>query len=241
MGGGADRACPRNRPSTAAVPVCDGVAVLAARADSGCSPLQRSRSGGSENSAAERCHSVWRASLAVPIWPPVNPSGTSSWPVPTSQAAAKPMPSPRATYVMALAALGSYDEAVAAATGLIDAAEIVRNPYVHSLALLAYGYAFSEADPVRALDAFRRGLVIAQDSGARMIASHLAMSLFRVEAEHGDPFGRARLLHVGSAQLPRLPATPASSASSWLSWPRFLTGVDITSRRRSSPVSLSAQ
>ena len=89
---------------------------------------------------------------------------------------------------MALAALGSNDEAVAAATGLIDGAEIVRNPSVHSLALLAYGYAFSEADPVRARDVFRRGLELAQDSGARMSASHVAMSLFRVEAEHGDPF-----------------------------------------------------
>ena len=58
----------------------------------------------------------------------------------------------RATYVMALTALGSLnDEAVAVATGLIDAAETVRNPSVLSLALLAYGYAFSEADPDRAL------------------------------------------------------------------------------------------
>ena len=54
----------------------------------------------------------------------------------------------RATYVMALAAHGSYDEAVAATTGLIDAAETARNPSVHSFALLAYGYAFSEAEPV---------------------------------------------------------------------------------------------
>jgi hypothetical protein len=92
----------------------------------------------------------------------------------------------RATYVMALAALGSSDEAVAAASGLIDAAEIVRNPSVLSLALLAFGYAFWEADPVRALDAVRRGLAIAQDDGDRMSESHLAMSLSRLEAEHGD-------------------------------------------------------
>jgi tetratricopeptide (TPR) repeat protein len=92
----------------------------------------------------------------------------------------------RATYVMALAALGSSDEAVAAASGLIDAAEIVRNPSVLSLALLAFGYAFWEADPVRSLDAVRRGLAIAQDNGDRMSESHLAMSLCRLEAEHGD-------------------------------------------------------
>jgi hypothetical protein len=71
----------------------------------------------------------------------------------------------RANHVMALTAVGLQDEAIAAATGLIDAAEAVRNPSALSLALLAYSYAFSEADPVRARDAVRRGLVIAQDNG----------------------------------------------------------------------------
>jgi hypothetical protein len=53
--------------------------------------------------------------------------------------------------------------------------------------LHAYGYAFRDADPAGALDALRRGLVIAQDSGNRYIESLLAGSLSRVEAEHGDP------------------------------------------------------
>ena len=56
---------------------------------------------------------------------------------------------------------------MAAANGLIDAAEATRNPYALSFALLAYGFAFRDADPDRALDALRRGLVIAQDSGNR--------------------------------------------------------------------------
>ena len=56
---------------------------------------------------------------------------------------------------------------MAAATGLIDAAEATRNPYALSFALLAYGFAFRDADPDRALEALRRGLVIAQDSGNR--------------------------------------------------------------------------
>jgi hypothetical protein len=38
-----------------------------------------------------------------------------------------------------------------------------------------------------ALDALRRGLVIAQDSGSRIQESYLAMGLARLEAEHGDP------------------------------------------------------
>lgn len=89
--------------------------------------------------------------------------------------------------VLALTAAGSVDEAIAAAAGLIDAAEAVGNPSVLSLALLAYGYAFSEADPGRALDALHRGLAIAREGGDRATEAHLAMSVFRLETEHGDP------------------------------------------------------
>ena len=53
-------------------------------------------------------------------------------------------------------------------------------------ALAAYGVAFRDADPVGALNALRRGLVIAQDSGNRANASVLADGLARLEAEHGD-------------------------------------------------------
>jgi hypothetical protein len=42
------------------------------------------------------------------------------------------------------------------------------------------------ADPVGALNALGRGLVIAQDSGSRAIESLLALILARLEAEHGD-------------------------------------------------------
>ena len=76
---------------------------------------------------------------------------------------------------------------MAAATGLIEAAEATRNPYALSFALLAYGFAFRDADPDRALEAMRRGLVIAQDSGNRCNETHLAASLARLEAEYGDP------------------------------------------------------
>jgi hypothetical protein len=93
----------------------------------------------------------------------------------------------RACLVTALMAAGSADEAIAAANGLIDAAEATGNPCVLSLALLAYGWAFHDADPARSLEALRRGLVIAQDSGNRATQSHLATNLCRFEAEHGDP------------------------------------------------------
>jgi hypothetical protein len=53
-------------------------------------------------------------------------------------------------------------------------------------ALTAYGAAFGDADPVGALSALGRGLVIAQDSGNRINASALASVLARLEAEQGD-------------------------------------------------------
>jgi predicted ATPase len=100
----------------------------------------------------------------------------------------------RAALVLALIAAGSVDEAMVAANGLIDAAEATHNPYVLSFALYVYGYAFGDADPVPALEALRRGLVIAQDSGNRMVESLLATVLSPLEAEHGDSL--AALDHI---------------------------------------------
>ncbi|MBV8350191.1 MAG: adenylate/guanylate cyclase domain-containing protein, partial [Mycolicibacterium sp.] len=93
----------------------------------------------------------------------------------------------RVSLVIGLMAIGSIEDAMAAANGLIDAAEATGNPYVLSFALHAYGWAFHDADPVRSLATLRRGLVMAQDSGNRANQSHLATNLSRFEAEHGDP------------------------------------------------------
>ena len=98
-----------------------------------------------------------------------------------------------ASLILALMLAGSHDEAMAAANGLIDAAEATHNPAVLSLALyvheaaFSYAAAFRDADPVASLDALRRGLVIAQDSGNRFTESLLAASLCRLEAVYGDP------------------------------------------------------
>jgi hypothetical protein len=91
----------------------------------------------------------------------------------------------RAWLVVALS-VADRGEAMDCADGLIDAAEATGNPHMLSLALTAYGGAFRDADPVGALDALGRGLVIAQDSGNRVTASVLAPLLARLEAEHGD-------------------------------------------------------
>jgi hypothetical protein len=100
----------------------------------------------------------------------------------------------RALLVLALTAAGAGEEVRAAANGLIDAAEATQNPWVLSYALIAYGMAFRDADPARALDALRRGLVIAQDSANHANETHLAALPARVEAAHGDPV--ATLDHV---------------------------------------------
>jgi predicted ATPase/class 3 adenylate cyclase len=93
----------------------------------------------------------------------------------------------RGSLVLALAVAGSFDEAMTAANGLIDAAEATHNPFALLYALFACGMAFRDADPDRARDVLQRGLVIAQDSGNRAYESHIAVTLARLEAEYGPP------------------------------------------------------
>ena len=87
---------------------------------------------------------------------------------------------------LALATAGRPDEAMVPANGLVDAAEATRNPLALSYAFFVVGFAFGDADPNRAREALRRGLVIAQESGNRANESHLAAMLCRLEAAHGD-------------------------------------------------------
>ena len=85
---------------------------------------------------------------------------------------------------------------MAAANGLIDAAEATGNPFVISWAVSAYGLAVHNADPVGSLAALRRGLAIAQDSGIRFVESTGAYEVARLEAEHGDPLAAFDLFTV---------------------------------------------
>ncbi len=92
-----------------------------------------------------------------------------------------------ACLVMALTISGCGEEARAAATGLIYAAEATHNPFALSFAFLAHGYAFREADPTGALEAPGRGLLIARGSGNRFTESRLENQLSRHEALFGNP------------------------------------------------------
>ena len=49
--------------------------------------------------------------------------------------------------VLTLTIAGGMDEAMSAATGLIDAAEVTGNPHTISFALLAWGFAYRDAEP----------------------------------------------------------------------------------------------
>jgi tetratricopeptide (TPR) repeat protein len=102
----------------------------------------------------------------------------------------------RSWLAVALRMAGADEEARAAANGLIEAAEATHNPLALAYALFGYGFASRDADPVRALEALRRGLVIAQDSDNRFLESQLAAEL-SLEAEHGEPL--AALDHIALA------------------------------------------
>jgi predicted ATPase len=92
----------------------------------------------------------------------------------------------RSGLVFALLRNGSFEEAKTAARELIEAGEVIPNPWGQSFALLAFGMAWCDDDPARARDALQRGLAMAHDSGIRYNESHLANILGRLETQHGD-------------------------------------------------------
>ena len=98
-----------------------------------------------------------------------------------------PHTSIRLLLVMALTVAAVHQEAKVVCDGLLADAEATRNPYVVSFALLAYGFAYADADPVAAYRASRRSLAIAQDSGNRNLVSVLAVILARLVTTQGDP------------------------------------------------------
>jgi hypothetical protein len=97
----------------------------------------------------------------------------------------------RACLVMALTNAGRSKDALSVAAGLVDDAEATHNPYLVSVALLAYAMARREEDPVGALDAVQSGLVVARKSGNRANETYLAMvlavTLVQIENDPADP------------------------------------------------------
>jgi hypothetical protein len=102
----------------------------------------------------------------------------------------------RATVILSLAAAQSDEEAIAATSGLIEAAEATRNPWALTLALQAFGVAHLHADPVGALTACRRGMQAAEGSGNRASGTTLATIAARIEGEYGDSLGALHYIGV---------------------------------------------
>jgi hypothetical protein len=96
----------------------------------------------------------------------------------------------KACVAIALRWSGRADEAMSAASGLVGFAEGSPNPFVASFALNSYGMACSAHDPIRALDALRKGVNIAHETGNRAnesyIAMAIAMTLNRIEGTSAD-------------------------------------------------------
>lgn len=101
-----------------------------------------------------------------------------------------------ACLVYALIISGETAAAVAASQKLLAAAETSDNPNVRSQALLAYGYANSEAEPTHAYDVLARGLTIARESGNRQQESHQTLMLSRLAVSQGNPADALDLVTV---------------------------------------------
>lgn len=108
---------------------------------------------------------------------------------------------------------GAGDEAMKTSEGLLAAADATDNPHVVFLALLAYGDALRDADPVAAYYVRCRGLRIAQDSGNRQSEPNLAVSLSRLAATHGDPMDAFDYLMLAIATTITLVAHVGSQIS----------------------------
>ena len=75
----------------------------------------------------------------------------------------------------------------AALSGVVAAAEATQNPHSLSIAYLAEGLVYRYTEPAIALDALRRSLKLAQDSGNRFNESHIAVTLSQLEVLTDDP------------------------------------------------------
>jgi predicted ATPase len=92
----------------------------------------------------------------------------------------------RANLMFAVAVSGSADEAMATADGLIGAAEATGNPWVLAYALFVCGYVLRATDPDSALEALRRSLLVARDSGNRFFETQFPYWAAGLEAEQGN-------------------------------------------------------
>ncbi len=93
----------------------------------------------------------------------------------------------RSCLTHALTIGGRLDEAVAASRDLPDDADTKDNPNIRIQAMLAYGFANADANPLKAYDVLQRAFALAQESGNTGTRTHVTVILSRLAATHGDP------------------------------------------------------
>ncbi|MEX0682399.1 MAG: adenylate/guanylate cyclase domain-containing protein [Dehalococcoidia bacterium] len=94
----------------------------------------------------------------------------------------------RGAVVWALATMRRFDEAIALAGQAVAAAEASGIPMSIAIALNSYAMALTQSDPVRALMARRRAVVVSRDSNNYMWEAITVRELAGLEAAHGgDP------------------------------------------------------
>ena len=83
---------------------------------------------------------------------------------------------PRAMLTVALANGGQFDEAMAVPK-TCPSAEAIDNPQLKALVLMAYTWAYSNADPAAAYAIGRRAMKIAHDTGNRYVESTISVGM----------------------------------------------------------------
>ncbi len=150
------RAAPGSRPSPARGVVRNGVALLARRdASTRLSPTVSRPEAGLGVARRVRGADGHRVNRPLHTYTWASRGGRRV--VPCRSRSPSRQTTTSAALVIVLTNAGLSDEAVAAAEGLVEAAEATRNPYLLSIALLAEGFAFRNADPDRALAAISVG------------------------------------------------------------------------------------
>jgi predicted ATPase len=89
--------------------------------------------------------------------------------------------------ILMLPYIGRADEAMLMADETLKEARRHKNPMWIAWALQGYGRAFAQADPTRAMSAYREGLTCAQTERVPLVEGVLARDLAGLEAVHGDP------------------------------------------------------
>jgi predicted ATPase len=92
----------------------------------------------------------------------------------------------QAVMVIALAVIGSTDEAIEASKDMLAVAHSAGNPSLAAATLLAYGWARRQADPAAAYEALRQSWTIAEESSNRQQASITAGLLSGLATTRGE-------------------------------------------------------